>query len=59
MFFKVNEPYILQVCLFGPGYYCLLYWVPVYAMTYYVISWPKLSDDCSLQIFVRLTTCYQ
>jgi len=35
----------------------LLYWV--YAITYYVRSWPKQSDDCTLQIPVRLTTCYQ
>jgi len=25
-------------------------------MTYYVISWPKQSDDCTLQIPVKLTT---
>jgi len=31
---------------------CLLYWV--YAVTYYVISWSKQSDDCTLQISVIL-----
>jgi len=32
---------------------CLSYWV--YAMTYYVISRPKQSDDFTLKILVRLT----
>jgi len=36
---------------------CLLYWI--YAITYYVISRPKQSDDCTLQIPFRPTTCYQ
>jgi len=42
MFFKVKGLYIyeVQVCLPVPGYlFVVLAWV--YAMTYYVISWPK------------------
>jgi len=56
MFFEVNWLYVLQVCLPGPSYFSV-YWE--YAMTYYVISWSKQSDDCILQISVRLITCYQ
>jgi len=50
MFFKVNGLYILQVCLPRPGYFSvvLVLAMGICAMTYYVISCPKQSDDSTL-----------